>query len=195
MTKKIAVFLDRDGTINKEGGYINHESRLELMPNSSKGIKLFNENNILTVVCTNQAGVARGYFKENLIQVVNQRLQNLLKKEGAYLDDINYCPHHPTVGSPDYQKDCNCRKPKPGMIEKSAKKLDIDIKKSYVVGDKMSDVIWGHKMGTKSVMVMTGYGRGEYEYHRESWHDKPDYIAQDLLGAAKWIIKDIKKTL
>ena len=192
MTKKIAVFLDRDGTINKEGGYINHESRLELMPNTAKGIKLLNEAGLLAIVCTNQAGVARGYFEEGLVKIVHQRLRDLLKKEGAYVDDINYCPHHPSVGPEPYQQDCNCRKPKTGMIEKSMKKFDIDIEKSYVVGDKISDIMWGHKIGTKAVMVMTGYGRGEYQYQRQDWTDEPDYIAEDLLDAAKWIIEDIK---
>ena len=193
MNKRIAVFLDRDGTINKEGGYINHQSRLELLPNSAKGIKLLNDNNVLAIVCTNQAGVARGYFKEELIKVVNNRMQDLLKAEGVFVDDIYYCPHHPTVGPLEYRIDCDCRKPKTGMIDQAVAKYGIDVHKSYIVGDKMSDVIWGHKVGAKSVMVLTGYGRGEYEYQRDSWKDQPDYIADDLFEAVKWILEDIKK--
>ena len=192
MEKRIAVFIDRDGTINKEGGYINHESRLELMPNSAKGIKLLNDSGVLAIVCTNQAGVARGYFKENLIKVVHNRLQDLLKEQGAFLDEIYYCPHHPTVGPEGYKRECICRKPKTGMIDEAAKKFNIDVKKSYVIGDKMSDIMWGHKAGTKSVMVLTGYGRGEYEYQRQDWKDNPDYIAEDLEAAVKWILQDIK---
>lgn len=189
--KRPAVFLDRDGTLTVEGGYINHPSRLHLMENTAAGIKLLNENGLLAVVTTNQAGVARGYFTEDLIHVVHNHMKDLLAEKGAQVDAIYYCPHHPREGGPGYQLDCNCRKPKPGMIEQACKDLPVDLEHSYMVGDKISDSEFGHRLGIRTVMVMTGYGRGEYEYQRQDWKDQPDYLAEDLLDAAQWIIKDL----
>ncbi|MFH1715128.1 MAG: HAD family hydrolase [Elusimicrobiota bacterium] len=190
--KKIAVFMDRDGTINVEGGYINHEDRYELLPNTAKAIKRLNDNKVLAIVCTNQAGVARGYFKESLVKIVHAKLKSLLSEKGARVDDIFYCPHHPNLGG-KYRKKCDCRKPGLGMIKKAEKKYNIDVKSSYVVGDKISDIVWGHRAGAKGVMVLTGYGSGEYKYQRRDWKDLPDFIAKDLNEAVKWILNDIKK--
>lgn len=191
--KRPAIFLDRDGTITQEGGYINHPSRLKLIPGVGEAIKSINDAGLYAVVVTNQAGVARGYFKEELIGVVHERLKMLLDKKGARLDAIYYCPHHPRTGPPEYRIACNCRKPATGMIEAACRDLEIDLEHSYMVGDKISDIMFGHKLGLKSVMVMTGYGRGEYEYQRQDWTDKPDHRAKDLRAAAKWILKDYAK--
>ena len=160
---KIAVFIDRDGTMSEGVGYVNHLSRFKLLPNTARAIKLLNDSEILAVVATNQAGVARGYFEENMIIKVHDYMRAELSKNGAKLDAIYYCPHHPSVGKPPYKNDCNCRKPKPGMILQAEKELGIDLTRSYMVGDKISDVEFGKKMGLKSVMVQTGYGIGEYE--------------------------------
>ncbi|MDR0676764.1 MAG: HAD family hydrolase [Elusimicrobiota bacterium] len=194
MNKKIAVFIDRDGTINREAGYINHESKMELLQNSSKAIKLLNDNNILAIVCTNQSGIARGYFDEKLLEKIHSRMITLLELDSAKIDDIFYCPHHISSAIEKYKKDCNCRKPKTGMLDNAAKKYSIDLQKSYIIGDKYTDVIWGHKARAKSILVLTGYGQGEYEYQSDSWEEKPDYIAVDLYEACKWILEDIKKT-
>ncbi|MCK5534012.1 HAD-IIIA family hydrolase [bacterium] len=191
--KKFAVFLDRDGTINREGGYINHQDRFTLLPHTAKAIKLLNKEGIITIVSTNQAGVARGYFKEEMVKVVHQKMQKLLAQEGAYLDAVYYCPHHPDVGKGSYRQDCNCRKPGTGMLEKGRKEFNIDLRQSFIVGDKISDVKWGHKVGAKSVMVLTGYGKGEYQFQRQDWDEQPDYIADDLYEAVKWILKQINK--
>lgn len=193
LTKKPAVFIDRDGTMTVEGGYINHPSRLELIPTTAAGIRLCNENGILAVVATNQAGVARGYFTEDLIHVVHNRMKDLLKEQSAYLDGVYYCPHHPHEGKPPYRAECNCRKPLPGMIEQAAKELPVDLSRSYMVGDKISDSEFGHRLGLRTVMVMTGYGRGEYEYQRQDWKDTPDFIAENLEEAVQWIINDLKE--
>ncbi|MFC1566869.1 D-glycero-alpha-D-manno-heptose-1,7-bisphosphate 7-phosphatase [bacterium] len=190
---KPAVFIDRDGTISPEVGYINHEDRFSLLPKTARAIKYLNDNKLLSVVCTNQAGVARGYFEEKMIKKVHAKMKKLLKEKNAYVDDINYCPHHPQVGNAKYRKKCDCRKPGTLMLEESIKKHKVSRAVSYVIGDKMSDMIWGHKAGMKSVMVMTGYGKGEYTYQRKTWKDKPEYIAEDLLDAVKWIVKDLKK--
>lgn len=188
---KIAVFIDRDGTISEEVGYVNHISRFKLLKNSALAIKMLNEAKILAILATNQAGVARGYFSEDLVKKVHEKLQLDLKNEGAYLDAIYYCPHHPSVGPPEYRIDCNCRKPKPGMILKAKEEFNIDLTKSYMVGDKISDIEFGKKLGLTSVMVLTGYGLGEYEHQRNEWKVMPDFVANDLLDAVKWILNDI----
>lgn len=189
---KIAVFIDRDGTISEEVGYVNHVSRLKLLKNTAAAIKLFNESGIFTVVATNQAGVARGYFDEPMILRVHEKMQMDLAREGARIDAIYYCPHHPSVGPEAYRVDCNCRKPKPGMILQARDEHDIDLARSYMVGDKISDVVFGKKLGLTSVMVLTGYGLGEYEHQRQDWKVTPDYLAEDLLAAAHFIIKDVR---
>lgn len=188
--KNVAVFIDRDGTINEEAGYINHIDRFKLLPNTAAAIHLLNLNNIKAVVVTNQAGVARGYFQECLIKDVHNRLIETLKKDSAYIDGIYYCPHHPEAGSDKYRKRCRCRKPNTGMLEMAADDISIDISRSYVVGDKISDVQMAHTAGAKGIMVLTGYGKGELELHGSV---KPDYIGNDLLKAVEWILEDLKK--
>ena len=190
-TLKPAVFIDRDGTMTVEGGYINHPSRLQLIRGSADAIRLCNEHGILAILATNQAGVARGYFTEDLIHVVHGKLEKMLAAKGAKMDAIYYCPHHPREGKRPYRADCDCRKPKPGMIERGCEELPVDRSRSYMVGDKISDSEFGHKMGLRTVMVMTGYGRGEYEYQRQDWTDTPDYIAKNLKDAVEWIIRDL----
>ena len=184
-----AVFLDRDGTINEEMGYINHLSRFVLLPGVAEGIRKLKENGFLTIVVTNQAGVARGYFSEDLLKKVHEKMQKLLKQQKAELDAIYYCPHHPEVGPPEYKIDCNCRKPKPGMIEKAVRDYSIDLKKSYMIGDRYTDIKFAKQFDMKAIMVLTGYGRGEFEYFRHNWTIFPDFIAEDFLEAVNWILK------
>lgn len=186
--KEIAVFLDRDGTISDEVGYVNHVDRFRLLPRVAEAIKLVNDSGLLAVVVTNQAGVARGYFAESLIKEVHEKLERFLEAHGAHLDGIYYCPHHPEVGPPEYRINCNCRKPKTGMIDTAVRDLEIDVKRSYMVGDKISDIEFAHKVGAKGVMVMTGYGKGELKYFSHEWKVRPDHIADDLYDAVKWIL-------
>jgi D-glycero-D-manno-heptose 1,7-bisphosphate phosphatase len=190
--KKPAIFLDRDGTLTEEAGYINHPMRLRLIRGAAEAVRSCNDSGLLVVVVTNQAGVARGYFKEELIAVVHDKLRGMLAKEGAHLDAIYYCPHHPSVGPPEYQVACNCRKPRPGMIEAACRDLPIDLERSYMVGDRISDSKFGHKLGLRTVMVMTGYGRGEYEFQRRTWTDSPDHIASNLRDAVDWVLNDLR---
>lgn len=186
--KRRAVFLDRDGTISHEIGYINHADRYRLLPRTAQAIRLLNESDYLAVVVTNQAGVARGYFTEDLIWLVCARMERLLAADKAYLDGVYYCPHHPRSGQPPYRADCNCRKPKTGLIERAAADLNIDVSRSWMVGDKISDIEFAHAVGCGGAMVLTGYGRGEYTYSRKSWRTEPDNIADDLLDTVEWIL-------
>ena len=126
---KRAVFIDRDGTISEEVGYINHASRFRTFPYTAAAIKHLNDNGWLAIVITNQAGVARGYFSEDMIQTVHERMNEEIASGGARLDAVYYCAHHPSVGEPPYRFDCDCRKPKPGLISRAATDFDIDLAK------------------------------------------------------------------
>src|SRR5712691_9973918 len=167
--KQRAVFIDRDGTISEEVGYINHPSRFRLFPYADSAIKHLNENGWLAIVITNQAGVARGYFSEDTIQRVHATMTNQLDGSGARLDAIYYCAHHPSVGEAPYRYDCECRKPKPGLILRAAEEFDVDLAASWMVGDRYSDIELARNAGVKSAFVMSGYGRGEWEHHQGDW--------------------------
>lgn len=185
--KRRAVFMDRDGTISEEIGYVNHVSRFRVFPYSAEAVRMLNDNEWLAVLVTNQAGVARGYFTEDLIGHVHGVLDSELEHGGARLDGIYYCAHHPSVGEPPYRIDCECRKPKPGLIKRAALDLDIDLARSWMIGDRYGDVELAHNAGVHAALVLSGYGRGEWEYQRAGWKHQPDLIAEDLLEAVKKI--------
>lgn len=191
--KRRAVFIDRDGTISEEVGYINHVSRFRLFPYAAPAIKHLNESGWLAIVITNQAGVARGYFSEVTIEAVHAAMTKELENSSARLDAIYYCAHHPSVGEPPYRLDCDCRKPKPGLIARAAKDFDIDLEQSWMVGDRYSDVELARNAGVKSLFVLSGYGRGEWEHQGASWAEQPDLVAEDLLEAVAVILGQATK--
>jgi D-glycero-D-manno-heptose 1,7-bisphosphate phosphatase len=186
--KRRAVFMDRDGTISEEIGYVNHPSRYRVFPYSAEAVRLLNEAGWLAILVTNQAGVARGYFTEDVIGAVHNVLSQELEKNGARLDAIYYCAHHPTVGEEPYRFDCNCRKPKPGLIERAIEEFDIDTAQSWMIGDRYSDIELARNAHLRSAFVLSGYGRGEWEYQRASWQHEPDMVAEDLLEAVRKIV-------
>lgn len=183
-----AVFLDRDGTLNEEVGYVNHIQRFILLPRVGESIRLLNQHGWKAVVVSNQSGVARGYFPESLVHQVHDKMQDLLTREGAHLDGIYYCPHHPEVGVPPYRQTCRCRKPGTGMIEEAVKAFGLDCSQSYVIGDRGVDIELAGQLGAKAILVLTGYGRGEWEYRKNEWKGKPDFVAEDLFEAVQWIL-------
>ena len=183
-----AIIMDRDGTVCDEVGYVNHVDRIRLLPRSAAAIRAANDAGFQTVVVTNQAGVARGYFAESLVDEVHDRVRELLAAEGARLDGIYYCPHHPDVGAPPYRKACACRKPLPGMLERARDEMGIDLASSYMVGDSVKDMEAGHRAGTTNVLVLTGYGKGELAHQSDGWRIKPDHVADDLEDAVSWIL-------
>lgn len=189
----IAVFMDRDGTINEEVGYLNHIDRFKLLPGVIGAIKLINHLGLKAVVVTNQSGPARGYYPEQLVKEVHIKLISILKKERAYLDGIYYCCHHPHAVEEAYRKVCNCRKPNIDLLIQAATDLDIDLKRSYVVGDRYLDIELAHNVGANGILVLTGYGQGELRYVGPKQKCKPVFIARDLLDAVQWIAKDVKK--
>ena len=189
--KRIAVFLDRDGTINEDAEYLSDPNKLKLIPGSGEAIRLINEAGLLAIVLTNQSGVARGYFPEAQVGVVNKRLDLLLAQEGAKVDAYYYCPHHPTEGIAPYRMECDCRKPKTGMIEKAVKDMNIDFKASYMVGDKLSDLQMADDAGAKGILVRTGYGRKTESALAKENSESSYKTTDNLLSAVHWILEDI----
>lgn len=186
--KRRAVFMDRDGTISEEVGYVNHPARYRVFPFSADAVRLLNSHDWLAILVTNQAGVARGYFTEDLIGEVHGVLLRELERGGAHLDAIYYCAHHPSVGEEPYRSDCDCRKPRPGLIRRAEEEFGIDLTRSWMIGDRYSDIVLAHNAGVRSAFVLTGYGRGEWEYQRAAWKHQPDMVAEDLLEAVRKIV-------
>ena len=187
-----AVFMDRDGTITEEVGYLDSLEKLVIYPQTFAAVRKINENGMKSVVITNQSGVARGIFTEALVAEVHRRIQDALKEMDAHIDAFFYCPHHPTEGEAPYRQLCNCRKPEAGMIITAAKEMAIDLKQSYMIGDTLKDIEAGIKAGAKGVLVRTGYGR-EQEKELASSPVRPAYIADDILEAVDWIIIEQQK--
>ncbi len=182
-----AVFLDRDGTINEQMGYINHISRFVLLPGVAGAIRRLNSLQVPVVVVTNQSGLARGYFPQSLLEAVHEAMQRQLQAEGAHVDGIYVCPHHPEAKEARYRANCTCRKPKTGLLEQAARELSLDLPRSYMVGDRWSDLRCGAAAGMATVLVRTGYGRGEELYIGPQETVQPDFVADDLAIAVRWI--------
>ncbi len=195
MKKNIAVFLDRDGTINEEVGYLDSLEKLKIIPTAQEAIKLINSHGMKAVVISNQAGVARGLFTEEFVHTANNHLRDLLQQKGAIIDKFYYCPHHPKEGKGIYLQKCNCRKPAPGMLLQAAQELNIDLLNSYFVGDRFIDMETAKKVGAKGILVKTGYGEDLLQDDgpdQATAEGTPDFIAADILEAVQWILKDRK---
>jgi D-glycero-D-manno-heptose 1,7-bisphosphate phosphatase len=183
-----AIFIDRDGTLNEEVGFITDPSQFRLFDFAAEAIRLINDAGWRAIVITNQSGIARGLFTEEFLLRLHTQMQSVLWQEGARLDAIYYCPHHPEAGDPPYLRDCVCRKPKPGLMERAARDFDLVLRECFVVGDRHRDVELGLAAGARSVMVMTGGGREEYLKDSALWTRQPDQVAENLLDAVKWIL-------
>ncbi len=151
---------------------------------------MLNDNGWLAILTTNQAGVARGYFNEAMIHAVHEKLTAELAGAGAQLDAIYYCAHHPTVGEPPYRLDCDCRKPRPGLIKRAQKEFAIDLGESWMIGDRYSDIELAHNAGVRSAFVLSGYGRGEWEYQRDTWKQQPDLVGENLLTVVQSLVSE-----
>ncbi len=182
-----AIFLDRDGTINEEVGYLDSLEKLVLYPDAFTAVRMINQSGFKAVVATNQSGVARGYFTEEFVVLVHARIQDLMRKNEASIDAFFYCPHHPDVGGELYRKSCSCRKPEAGMFLQAAGVLDIDLGKSFMIGDTLRDMEAGLKAGMKGILVRTGYGKDAENVLRNS-AVKPLHIADNILEAVQWIL-------
>ena len=183
-----AVFLDRDGTMNRDVPYCRRPEDFELFPNTARAIKRLNENGYKVIIVTNQSGVARGYFTEETLARIHQKMRDQLAEGDAHIDGLYYCPHHPLEGRAPYRLACDCRKPKPGMIHRAVAELDIDLRHSVMVGDNLSDIKLAENAGIPGVLVLTGYGRGVLEKLKEEETVKPARIAGDLRESVAWIL-------
>jgi D-glycero-D-manno-heptose 1,7-bisphosphate phosphatase len=182
-----AVFLDRDGTLIEEAGYLDSVERMVLFPWSVDAVRLLNRAGFKVVVISNQAGVARGFFDEAFVRMAHQDLANRLASAGGRIDGFYFCPHHPEAPVEAFRTHCDCRKPKPGLILQAARELDLNLERSYMVGDRWLDVNCGRAAGTQSVLVRTGYGRTE-ELLRRPPDQEPTPIADNLIEAVGWIL-------
>ena len=189
--KNKAVFLDRDGTISEEVGYITDLSMFSLYPYTSAVLKELAAMDFKIIVVTNQAGVARGYFDTDLVEKVHKLMKQKLAEEGAFVNDVYYSPYYRKGKVPEYSRDSDCRKPNTGMIEKAAKKYDIDLNNSFMIGDKLSDIECGRRMGLNTILLLTGHG----PVHRKMIEKEkiyPDFVTDNLETALN-IIKGFSK--
>lgn len=158
MPADVAVFLDRDGTLIEEVNYLSRVGQVRLIPGAAEAIRRVNEAGARVVVVTNQAGVARGYFPESRVAEVHAHLSAVLGEQAARVDAYYYCPHHATEGVGTFRVDCDCRKPKPGMLRAAAHDMGLDLSRSWMIGDKVCDLKAGAAAGCRTVLVQTGYG-------------------------------------
>jgi D-glycero-D-manno-heptose 1,7-bisphosphate phosphatase len=181
-----AIFLDRDGTINREIEYLARPKQLELLPGAAEGMRRLQEAGYRLVIVTNQAGVARGYFSEADVRAVHERLREILRAQGVEIDAIYYCPHHPE-GQGAYRQACSCRKPGTGMHLQAAQDLNLDLAQCVVIGDKVTDLLPGIELGCRTVLVRTGYGQSLLD--EGALDNVPvDHVADDLLDASAWVL-------
>jgi D-glycero-D-manno-heptose 1,7-bisphosphate phosphatase len=183
-----AIFFDRDGTLSYEVGYVNHVSRFRLLPFAVEAVRLTKASGRLAVIVTNQAGVARGYFPESVIDEVHAHVRARMESGGARLDGIYVCMHHPSVGAPPYRLDCDCRKPRPGLLRRAEAELGADLARSWMIGDRHGDLAVAWAVGARAALVQTGYGRGELEWHAAGWPRAPDLVADNVLAAVERIL-------
>ena len=182
----IGIFLDRDGTVNEETDFLTSPDELRLIDGSADAIRLANDLGLKVFIITNQSAVARGLLTEDRLAEIHSHLIALLKSNHAHIDAIYYCPHHPEFGEPPYRTDCVCRKPNTGMLMQAAREFDIDLKRSFVIGDRIIDIQTGNNIGAPSILVLTGYGKEEAKHLHEN-SVRIDHVAENLYGAIQYI--------
>ena len=185
---KPAVFLDRDGVIIEDSHYLGDATSVRLVPGAAETIAVLNRAGWTIVIVTNQSGVARGLFALDAVTAVHDQLTELLYGYGAKIDSYYFCPHHPSVGERPYRQDCDCRKPRPGLLKRAEAELGIDLGRSWVVGDRHGDLELAFRAGAKAALVKSGYGLGELQHHASRWSRPPDLVAEHLLEAVERIL-------
>lgn len=185
--KRRAVVLDRDGTLIREAGYLDRLERLELYSYTVDAVRMLNRAGFAVVVATNQSGVARGLFDEAFVAETHRHLDAILAAGGARVDRWYYCPHHPAGIRDEYRQDCDCRKPRPGLLHRAGADLDLDLSRSFAVGDRWHDVEAAAAAGVKGLLVRTGYGRAQEEFPRADV--EPAARVENLIEAVSWILR------
>lgn len=176
MSDQRAIFLDRDGTLNESVGYVNHASRFRLYPWSVDAVRTIKSEGYLAVMVTNQSGIGRGFFTDELLRSVHAGFEKKLDDAGTGLDGIYYCPHEPRDG-------CPCRKPKDGMLRQASDELGIDLERSWIVGDTVTDLEAGWTAGARGALVKTGFGAGTLQFESDGWARQPDLVADNVYRA------------
>jgi D-glycero-D-manno-heptose 1,7-bisphosphate phosphatase len=182
-----AVFVDRDGTLLEEAGYLDRLERLVFFPFAIDAIRLLNRANYAVVIVTNQSGIARGMYGEPFVRETHAVIKSRVEEGGARVDGFYYCPHHPDATVPEFKRDCECRKPLPGMLTAAARDLDLDLSRSFSVGDKWTDVAVGPAAGARGILVRTGYGRSTEASLPQSV--APVTVEDNLIAAVAWILR------
>jgi D-glycero-D-manno-heptose 1,7-bisphosphate phosphatase len=184
--RRLAVFLDRDGTLIEDIGHLDRIDRVQMYPWTIDAVRLLNRAGLRVVVTSNQSGIARGYFTETNVEEVHRHISSLLAEGGAHIDAYYYCPHHPDGTVDGYAQPCDCRKPGPGLVERAARELGVDPSRSFVVGDRWLDVRLARAVGARGVLVRTGYGQSEEAQPEPGI--TADEVADNLMGATSWIL-------
>ena len=187
---KPAVFLDRDGTLIEEVDFLLKEEDIKILPETIEALRLLREAGFLLIVVSNQSGVARGYLTEERVEELNRVVFSQMRMLGCVPDAFYFCPSHPQAEDEKYRRNLHCRKPAIGMAEQAAVKFEIDFTNSYAVGDKLADVGLGQNVGGRGVLVLTGHGREEYDTLSDESEYQPDFVADNILTAARWINSD-----
>jgi D,D-heptose 1,7-bisphosphate phosphatase len=176
-----AVFLDRDGTLIEEVGYLDRLDRLQFYPYSIEAVRLLNRAGFAVVVVTNQAGIARGIVRESFVHDAHGIITDRLAAGGARVDAFYYCPHHPEGTVPELRQACDCRKPAPGMLRRAAAELDLDLPRSFAIGDRVHDATAARAVGARGVLVRTGHGAPDAT--------PEDTVTDNLIAAVSWILQ------
>jgi D-glycero-D-manno-heptose 1,7-bisphosphate phosphatase len=185
---KRAVFLDRDGTLLEEAGYLDRLERLVFFPFAIDAVRLLNRAGIAAVVITNQSGIGRGMYEEAFVGRTHEVMTERLHAGGARIDGFYYCPHHPEASVEKYRQLCDCRKPGPGMLRQAAADLGLDLQRSFTIGDKWSDVQAAHAVGAKGILVRTGYGRSSEMAPPDGV--TPALVTDNVMSAVSWILRE-----
>jgi len=189
MSDRAAIFFDRDGTLNEEVGYAGSLDRFHIYPFAAEAVRRVNQAGLLAILITNQAGVARGYFPESAVHDLYASLQQHLAGHGAFLDAMYYCPHHPEAGVGAYLQRCDCRKPRPGLLQQAARDFHLDLAACALVSDRYTDIGMAHSVGMRAALVLTGYGQRDREQQQAAGDRSPEIVAADALEAVEQILR------
>jgi histidinol-phosphate phosphatase family protein len=185
-----AIFLDRDGTLIEEVGYLQRLEDIQIYPEAFEAVEKINQSGARAIVITNQSAIARGLIREEDLEQVHRFIADAFGQKGARIDAFYHCPHHPTEGTGAYTRACDCRKPLPGLLLRAAQDLQLDLGASHMIGDKLRDIEAGHQAGCRSILVKTGYGQEESS--NSSSNDplqRPDHVSVNVLEAVNWILE------
>ncbi len=190
--------MDRDGTLIEDVGHLHRAPDIRVYPEAFEAVRTVNQSGALAIVITNQSAIARGLLDESELEEIHRLLQDTFEREEARIDAFYHCPHHPAAGTGTYTRECNCRKPEPGMLLRAAQELQLELATSYMIGDKLTDVEAGHRAGCQSVLVKTGYGTGELQPLDQGEasaplskdpEQTPDHVVSNVLEAVDWTME------